>query len=143
MDTPFGRAQKAALRMMRTRMWRKALAEEDPLMVAHFPQLVRINKLGMITINSQAGNVRHVAGQAVTISERAYCEGFVPPHKADEILRWMWAHTDKYAVKVQVGDDAVDARVFADVGKFGVTTQDGERRGSRTCGRAARRCSAR
>ena len=61
----------------------------------------------------------------MTISERAYCEGFVPPHKADEILRWMWAHTDKYAVKVQVGDDAVDARVFADVGKFGVTTQDG------------------
>ena len=45
MDTPFGRAQKAALRMMRTRMWQKALAEEDPLMVAHFPQLVRINKL--------------------------------------------------------------------------------------------------
>lgn len=37
MDTPFGRAQRASLRMMRTRMWQKAMAEEDPLMVAHFP----------------------------------------------------------------------------------------------------------
>ena len=41
MDTPFGRAQRAFLRMMRTRMWQKAMAEEDPLMVAHFPQLSR------------------------------------------------------------------------------------------------------
>jgi hypothetical protein len=37
----------------------------------------------------------------------------------------MWANTDKYAVKMQVGDDAVDDKVFADVGVFGVTTNDG------------------
>ena len=129
MDTPFGRAQRASLRMMRTRMWKKAMAEEDPLMVAHFPQLARINKLGMITINSQAGHVKHYksaqTGKLGTRAERAYCQGFVRPHEADEILRWMWAHTDKYAVKMQVGDDAVDKKVFADVGKFGVTTRDG------------------
>jgi hypothetical protein len=125
----FERAKRVALRMMRTRMWQKAIGEEDPMMVTHFPQLARINKLGMITINSQAGHVTHYksvqTGKLATIAERAYCEGFVRPHEADEILRWMWAHTDKYAVKMQVGDDAVDDKVFADVGVFGVTTQDG------------------
>ena len=125
----FERAKRVALRMMRTRMWQKAIGEEDPMMVTHFPQLARINKLGMITINSQAGHVTHYksvqTGKLATMAERAYCEGFVRPHEADEILRWMWAHTDKYAVKMQVGDDAVDDKVFADVGKFGVTTTDG------------------
>jgi hypothetical protein len=125
----FERAKRVALRMMRTRMWQKAIGEEDPMMVAHFPQLARINKLGMITINSQAGHVRHYrsvqTGKQKTMAERAYCQGFVRPHEADEILRWMWAHTDKYAVKPQVGDDSVDGKVFADVGTFGVTTNDG------------------
>ena len=64
-------------------------------------------------------------GKRKTMAERAYCQGFVRPHEADEILRWMWAHTDKHAVKTQVGDDAVDDKVFADVGTFGVTTNDG------------------
>ena len=77
----------------------------------------------------QAGHVKHYKsaqkGERTTIAERAYCEGFVRPHEADEILRWMWAHTDKYAVKMQVGDDVVDDKVFADVGVFGVTTKDG------------------
>ncbi len=45
----FERAKRVAVRAMRTRMWQKAIGEEDPLMVAHIPQLVRINKLGMIT----------------------------------------------------------------------------------------------
>ena len=51
----------------------------------------------------QAGHVRHYksvrTGKRRTMAERAYCQGFVRPHEADEILRWMWAHTDKYAVK--------------------------------------------
>lgn len=99
--------------MMRTRIFlQKAIAEEDPPMVAHFPQLARINKLGMITINSQALGTTSPYRQAS--AERVYLEGFVPPHKADEILRWMWANTD-----------AVDHKVFADVGVFGVTTNDG------------------
>ena len=93
-------------------------------MVAHIPQLVRINKLGMITINSQAGNVRHSksagAGKRGTEAERAYCIGFVRADAADKILRWMWTHTDKYAVKAYIGDDAM-----ADFARIGVTTQDG------------------
>ncbi len=51
----FERAKRVAVRAMRTRMWQKAIGEEDPLMVAHIPQLIRINKLGMITIQSQSG----------------------------------------------------------------------------------------
>jgi hypothetical protein len=51
----FERAQRVAVRAMRTRMWQKAIGEEDPMMVAHIPQLVRINKLGMITTQSQSG----------------------------------------------------------------------------------------
>ena len=50
----FERARKVAIRVMQLPMWQKSIGKEDPLMVAHIPQLVRINKLGMITINSQA-----------------------------------------------------------------------------------------
>ena len=70
----FERARKVALRVMRMPMWQKGIGEEDPLMVAHIPQLARINKLGMITINSQAGNVRYLkslrAGKRGTMAER-------------------------------------------------------------------------
>ena len=106
-------------------MWQKSIGKEDPLMVAHIPQLARINKLGMITINSQAGNVRHVkslrTGKQATIAERAYCYSFVPADAADKILRWMWTHTDKYAVKVYIGDD----EKLLDFARLGVTTLDG------------------
>ena len=121
----FERARKVALRVMRMPMWQKEIGEEDPLMVAHIPQLVRINKLGMITINSQAGNVRYSkslrTGKQATIAERAYCYSFVPADAADKILRWMWTHTDKYAVKVYIGDD----EKLQDFARIGVTTQDG------------------
>ena len=94
-------------------------------MVAHIPQLVRINKLGMITINSQAGNVRYYksvrTGKRATSAERAYCCSFVPADAADKILRWMWTHTDKYAVKVYIGGD----EKLLDFGWIGVTTEDG------------------
>ena len=120
----FERARKVAIRMMRLPMWQKGIGE-DALMVAHIPQLARINKLGMITINSQAGNVSYYksvrTGKRVTNAERAYCYGFVPADTADKILRWMWTHTDKYAVKAYIGDD----EKLLDFGWIGVTTEDG------------------
>lgn len=120
----FERARKVALRVMQLPIWQKGIGEEDPLMLAHIPQLIRINKLGMITINSQAGYVRHFksakTGKRLTMAERAYCIGFVREDTADKILRWMWTHTDKYAVKAYIGDDAM-----ADFARIGVTTQDG------------------
>ena len=120
----FERAQRVAVRAMRTRMWQKAIGEEDPMMVAHIPQLVRINKLGMITIQSQSGVVRHYksvrTGERRTMAERAFCYGFVRESAAGKILRWMWAHTDKYAVQVYIGADA-----NPDFALLGVTTQDG------------------
>ena len=94
------------------------------MMVAHIPQLVRINKLGMITTQSQSGVVRHYTsvrtGKPTTMAERAFCYGFVPQSAAGKILRWMWAHTDKYAVQVYIGADA-----NPDFALLGVTTQDG------------------
>jgi hypothetical protein len=120
----FERAQRVAVRAMRTRMWQKAIGEEDPMMVAHIPQLVRINKLGMITTQSQSGVVRHYksvrTGERRTMAERAFCYGFVRESAAGKILRWMWAHTDKYAVEVYIGADA-----NPDFALLGVTTQDG------------------
>ena len=106
-------------------MWQKGIGEEDPLMVAHIPQLMRINKLGMITINSQAGYVRYSksgTGERVTDAERAYCYSFVRADTADKILRWMWTHTDKYAVKVYICDDE---KLLVDFARIGVTTLDG------------------
>lgn len=54
------------------------------------------------------------------MAERAFCYGFVRESAAGKILRWMWAHTDKYAVEVYIGADA-----NPDFALLGVTTQDG------------------
>lgn len=68
-------------------------------MVRHIPQLTRINRLGMITSNSQAGrNSRYTSrttGKRELMAERAYCLGFVHPDVADAFIKWMWLHTDK------------------------------------------------
>ena len=106
---------------MRTAAWKHEIADEDPTMVEHIPQLTRINKLGMITWNSQAGrNSRYLSkntGKEELSAERAYCVGFVSPRVADALIRWMWLHTDKYVARMGLADATTDRTA----GMIGVT----------------------
>ena len=71
----FESARRVAVRMMRTAALAEELRNEDPTMVRHIPQLTRINRLGMITSNSQAGrNSRYTSrrtGKRELMAERA------------------------------------------------------------------------
>jgi hypothetical protein len=108
----FERARRVAVRTMRTAAWRDAIQGEDATMVEHIPQLTRINKLGMITWNSQSGRAsRYLSkdtGQRELKAQRAYCVGFLTPQVADALIKWMWLYTDKYVARMGLADATTD-----------------------------------
>ena len=53
----FDRMRAKVLAMLASREWRAARKAEDPTMERHIPQLVRLNELGLLTFDSQAGRV--------------------------------------------------------------------------------------
>ena len=73
-------------------------------MMRHIPQLVRINTLGLLTFDSQAGRAKG------TYKERAYCFGFVRDREcALQLTEWVSLNTDKLASLVVVqGDGSPD-----------------------------------
>jgi hypothetical protein len=61
---------------------------EDPKMERHIPQLVRINELGLLTFDSQAGR------KDGAYAERAYCFGFVRDREsAMQLTEWVSLNT--------------------------------------------------
>ena len=88
----FDRMRAKVLAVLASREWRAARKAEDPTMARHIPQLVRINKLGLLTFDSQAGR------KDGAYAERAYCFGFVRDRaSAMRLTRWVSLNTDKYA----------------------------------------------
>ena len=67
----FDRMRAKVLAMLGSAEWRAARKAEDPTMERHIPQLVRLNELGLLTFDSQAGR------RDMAYKERAYCFGFV------------------------------------------------------------------
>jgi hypothetical protein len=89
-----------ALAVLRSDEWRAERTREAPKMKRYFTQIVRINELGLLTFDSQAG----VSNRKY--KERAYCFGFVRDRAfAFELTRWVSLHTDKYASLVVVQGD--------------------------------------
>jgi hypothetical protein len=111
MDPEFDLAQKIAITAIKTTAWQNDITEEDPDMTVHIPQLLRINTLGMITYNSQAGNTN------LQMQERAYCIGFVQKNIATNFIEWMWLNTDKYVAKM----DFNTGFGITGLGRIGVT----------------------
>ena len=83
MADAFERARRVAVRTMRTAAWKHEIHGEDPSMVKHIPQLTRINNMGMITWNSQAGRNS----------------------------RYFSKKTDKYVARMGLADDKTDHTV--------------------------------
>ena len=101
----FDRMRAKVLAMLASREWRAARKAEDPTMVRHIPQLVRINKLGLLTFDSQAGRKDRA------YAERAYCFGFVRDREsALRLTQWVSLNTDKYASLVVVQGNGPDPR---------------------------------
>ena len=65
----FDRVRSKALAVLRSDEWRVERAREAPKMKRYFPQIVRINELGLLTFDSQAGASNR------KYKERAYCFG--------------------------------------------------------------------
>jgi hypothetical protein len=128
----FDRVRSKALAVLRSDEWRAERAREAPTMTRYFPQIVRINDLGLLTFDSQAG----VSNRKY--KERAYCFGFVRDRAfALKLTRWVSLHTDKYASLVVVQGDgrpdphnrfvasASDVMLRTTAGLFPVTAYDG------------------
>ena len=93
----FDRVRAKALAMLRSDEWRAERAREAPAMARYFPQILRINELGLLTFDSQAGISNR------KYKERAYCYGFVRDRAfARKLTEWVSLHTDKYASLVVV-----------------------------------------
>lgn len=96
----FDRVRSKALAVLRSDEWRVERAREAPKMKRYFPQIVRINELGLLTFDSQAGASNR------KYKERAYCFGFVRDRAfARKLTEWVSLHTDKYASLVVVQGD--------------------------------------
>ena len=99
----FTEAQKKAVALFETEAFIQRVKEEDPTMLKHLPLLQKINKLGFLTVNSQAGN--RSKGKGYEILERAYLVGFMLEKDAEQFIKNMGVHTDKNAVYVPVCDE--------------------------------------
>lgn len=74
--TEFDRVRSKTLAVLRSDEWRAERAREAPKMKRYFPQIVRINELGLLTFDSQAGasNRKYkerASGSCATVRSRA------------------------------------------------------------------------
>ena len=96
----FKDAQKSAIEQFDSPEFKKRIVEEDSTMMKQLPLLKEINKLGYLTIESQAG--RHSVGKSYSISERAYMAGFMEQETAAKFIKYISINTDKNAAYVPV-----------------------------------------
>jgi len=93
----FDEVRDAVVARLASAGWAAERRAEDPTMVQHIPQIVRINRLGLLTFDSQAGRAD---GEH---KERAYCYGFVRDREtACGLTSWVSLNTDMYASLVVV-----------------------------------------
>jgi len=100
---------KRQIKMMESSSFLKLLEEEDETMLENFERIKDINRLGYLTVESQAGLEREgtneQTGKEYHISERAYIAGFMPESVASSFIRFMSIHTDKIVQYVPQVED--------------------------------------
>ena len=125
-DGAFDRARQVAVRTMSTDAWKEDVRQEDATLVRHIRQMTRINRLGMITENFQAGRAYTYASRTGDARpkkavERAYCVGFVAAGVADDVIDEM-TRTDKYVARM-----VLDASAIARFGTITVACERAEK----------------
>ena len=125
----FKEAQQYSMEYLSSPSFIERVKEEDPSMLEYLPILRQINKAGMITFNSQAGNKRKgisvLNHKPYVEIERAYLYGWMPESLAEKFILHLGVETDKQAVVVPMVPEG-----FEDKGKlnipFTIVIQDGK-----------------
>jgi hypothetical protein len=106
----FKDAQKLAVEHLSSQEFLNRVQEEDSTMLKQLDILKKINSLGYITNDSQAGRrstgLHYAEKWEMLIEERAYMYGYMMEDKATKFIEQMAYQTDKNAVMIPVcGDD--------------------------------------
>lgn len=115
----FKEAQKHAVEKFSSAEFRAGLEEEDPTMLKHMETLKEINRLGYLTVESQAGRKstgHHYLEKWPYLSEeRAYIRGYMMLEDAAKFIEHMGYTTDKNAVMIPICCDNVDVPSSTDI----------------------------
>lgn len=109
----FKDAQKRSLDMFTSHEFKERIRVEDASMLEQLPILERINSLGFLTTESQAGKRR--MGRDFEIHERAYISGFMLEKQAQEFLKKMNIQTDKNAIFIPYCADGIKLPAGLDI----------------------------
>jgi hypothetical protein len=115
----FKEALKKSVELFDSKEFIELRREEDPTMIKHLPLLQKINKLGFLTENSQAGRFskgkHYKDGLPYEIHERAYVSGFMLETKAVEFIKHFNLYTDKNVAFVPVCSDTIHLPASLDI----------------------------
>ena len=102
----FQDAKKRSVEMFDSPEFIERIRDEDSSMLKHLPLLQKINHLGYITTESQAGNHKRgkADGKPYELSERAYLSGFMMEEDAALFIKNMSLYTDKNAMYIPICD---------------------------------------
>lgn len=107
----FKDAQKRAIKMFESKEFIENIREEDPSMIKQLPLLKKINELGFLTENSQAGRFskgkHYIDNNTYEIHERAFISGFMYESKAIEFIKMFNIETNKNAIFVPTCSDSI------------------------------------
>lgn len=125
----FNKAKEKAIRMLSSDEFKERVLEEDASMLDHINNLIKINKKGFITTESQGGRKttgKSPEGKHYTIEERAFISGFMLEKKAEEFIKTMNTETDKNAIFIPYCDDKVYLPSDLDI-PLTITKKSGEK----------------
>ncbi len=125
----FNKALENAISKFDTSEFKKRIHDEDCTMTKYLPVLKEINKLGFLTLESQAGN--HIKRRSSIdkklheIHEKAYIIGFMKEKDAIAFIRDISISTDKIAVHISVCNNNIDIPASLDI-PLTITMIDGD-----------------
>jgi hypothetical protein len=106
----FNKAKEKAVKMLSSDEFKDRVIDEDESMLGHINNLIKINKKGFITTESQGGKKstgKTQEGKHYTIQERAFVSGFMLEKKAEDFIKIINTETDKNAMFIPHCEDKV------------------------------------
>lgn len=85
--------------------------EEDRTMLKYLPILKKMNELGFLTIESQAGK----KVKKYNIIEKAYVKGFMKKQNAEKFIKYLNIYKDKIAFIIYPVDNNIDIPPIFDI----------------------------
>ncbi len=115
----FKDAQKLAVEKFSSAEFLNSLQEEDPSMLKYMEALKEMNRLGYLTVESQAGRKatgRHYLEKwPYVIEERAYIRGYMMLEDASKFIEQIAFNTDKNAVMIPICPDETEITSSTDI----------------------------